>query len=229
MDSNDNTIITTQGIVYLTDQPAVLQADGLPDTPTRGKVALLYPGVFTLEDTMAELVGYRRWMDSQGQHGHYWVAQMDTALAEQPAAERALALAEHYRDLLDAALAAIEAETDLPEFSLPDPDDKAGQELAKIWSIFSHFPTDLLHEAGGEIVEMITTNRDRWARTASHWQGTIQANASLVDAVHQIIATQETMLPPWERHIHDGTHIIDLPECYSIGQDRTDKACLWIN
>jgi hypothetical protein len=220
-------VITTQGVAFLNDAAATVGAEGLPLHPTPYSTASLYPGIWTTEDAQAALLVYRQWNEREGEIGRYWIGQVEAAQATQPAILANIDRLTGYRVLVDAVLQAIADHAPLPRWALPVGDPVA-DELAKLLRAMAPFPSDLLDEAGGWFKQQLTECRDRFERTCSHWREVLEQHQRLQDQVLVLLQSQPVADPPFIFAVHDGQHILDQPECYTIGAGR-EKATVWLN
>lgn len=227
-------MITTHGVAILLERPAVrnecyaIKIDGRPSAYPNSVVpvrpapglydALLFPGMWRESDVQAAYQLYHSWTQDTGAFVQQRIAEREAAIKRIAAAEAALAEVQGIADLLSATIAAIQAGTDLP--AIPAGFD---QEIGAALEVFAGIPVDIL-ASEAETMEMLADWYETAAATAAQYAIAIEKDERTLSGNDKVIEGIGFPPEPFIRCNHDGVHITDVPECYTIGADRSERS-----
>lgn len=184
----------------------------------------LYVGVWVAADTVAAVMEYDRHMRNRQPIAMNLLDIRSRARTSAARIERKLRQIQQH---LAAVEAALDADEELPPLVAQEPIagwDVWWQDAVDLWQIGDQADRD-------RIMGWLATQRATLEATEAQLSLALEASQRSVRAAEGGILIMGDPTPPWIECWYDpeSGHIIDVPECYTIGADRSDRPSPWIN
>lgn len=184
----------------------------------------LYAGIWVATDTVAAVMEYDRHMRNRQPIAMRLLDIRDKAQAAVARFERKLCQIQQH---LAAVKAALDADEELPPLVTTDPLGgwKAWwQDAAELWQVGDQADHD-------RIREWLANEQAVLEEAEAQLSLALETSQRAIRAAEGGILVMGDPTPPWIECWYDpeSGHIIDVPECYTLEADRSDRPSPWIN